>query len=208
MDQESDMDRRTTQRIGLGALVVLGALGCSKVPKDTSKVLANLVGEKITENQFKETVKLVVNDEKKAQDLLTNDTLKEQRNQFLESLAMQKAMTKLAKAEGVDKDTKVKLQVDQMTARIYFQALTERRATKAEPTEAQLKALYEELVAQRKAMGQDKGLPTFEQIKPQMPAIWKQKQDANLSENLFKELKQKYPVTYADGYTPTPMPMQ
>jgi hypothetical protein len=202
------MKMRTAQLIGIGSLVVLGFLGCSKVPKDTSKILVNVAGEKITQAQFEEVVKVMIGDDKKAEELLKSEAMKEQRNQFLESLALQKSMVVMAKAEGLEKDLKAKVLLEQRSAQVYLQTLLDRRLPKSEPTEADLKTMYEGLVAERKAMGQDKGLPAFEDVKAQLPGVWKQKQEQTVTEGLFKELRQKYPLTFAEGYQPTPQPGQ
>jgi hypothetical protein len=202
------MKMRTAQWIGIGGLTALGFLGCSNVSKDTSRILVNVAGEKITEAQFQEVVKVLIGDDKKSEDLLKNDAMKEQRNQFLESLALQKSMIQMAKAEGVEKDLKAKVLLEQRVAQVYLQTLMDRRLPKAEPTETELKALYDGLIEERKAAGQDQGLPAFEAVKAQMPGIWKQKQEQAISAALFKELRQNYPITFAEGYKPTPQPGQ
>jgi hypothetical protein len=202
------MRMRTAQLIGIGSLMALGFLGCTNMPKDSSKVLVNVAGEKITEAQFQEVVKVLIGDDKKAEELLKNGDLKEQRNQFLESLALQKSMIQMAKAEGLEKDLKAKVLLEQRVAQVYLQTLMDRRMPKAEPTEAELKTMYDGLVEERKAAGQDKGLPAFEEVKAQLPAVWKQKQEQTISTALFKELKSNYPITFADGYKPAPQPGQ
>jgi len=202
------MKMRIAQLIGIGSLAALGFLGCTKVPKDTSKVLVNVAGEKITEAQFEEVVKVMIGDDKKAEELLKSEGMKDQRNQFLESLALQKSMVVMAKAEGLEKDLKAKILLEQRAAQVYLQTLMERRLPKNEPTEAELKVLYDGLVAERKAMGQEKGLPAFEEVKAQLPGVWKQKQEQTVTENFFKELRQKYPLTFAEGYQPPPQPTQ
>ena len=202
------MKMRTAQWIGIGSLLALGFLGCTNVSKDTSKILVNVAGEKITEAQFQEVVKVLIGDDKKSEELLKSDAMKEQRNQFLESLALQKSMIQMAKAQGLEKDLKAKVLLEQRVAQVYLQTLMDQRLPKAEPTEAELKALYDGLVEERKAAGQEKGLPAFEEVKAQMPGIWKQKQEQTISAALFKELRQNYPITYAEGYKPTPQPGQ
>jgi hypothetical protein len=202
------MRMRTAQLIGIGSLLTLGFLGCTNVPKDTSKILVNVAGEKITEAQFQEVVKVLIGDDKKSEELLKSDAMKEQRNQFLESLALQKSMIQMAKAEGLEKDLKAKVLLEQRSAQVYLQTLMDRRLPKTEPTETELKALYDGLVEERKASGQEKGLPAFEEVKAQLPGIWKQKQEQTLSTALFKELRQNYPITFAEGYKPTPQPGQ
>ncbi|HWQ09371.1 MAG TPA: hypothetical protein VN436_09695 [Holophaga sp.] len=202
------MKMRMARMIAAGSLVALGLVGCKHKPKDTSKVLATVAGEQITENQFMDVVKVVVSDDKQVESLLKSSELKEQRNQFLESLALQKSTLQMAKAEGLDKDPKLKAILDQRIAQTYMQALVERRMPKGEPTDADLKTLYDSLVQQRKAEGNDKGLPAFEDVKAQLPGIWKQRQEQDTSLALFKDLKQKYPITFAEGYQPTSQPGQ
>jgi hypothetical protein len=197
------MKMRTAQVLGMAGLMVMGVFGCRKVSKDSDKVLATVVGEKITAGEFQETAKLMLQDDKKVDDLLKNEAMKEQRNEFLESLALQKAMIRFAKAEGLAKDSKAQLLLEQAQARITFQLLKERRIGKSEPTEVQLRALYDELIAKRKAAGQDKGLPTFEDVKATMPGIWKQDQEQKVGEAILKDVKQKFPMTFAEGYKPT-----
>lgn len=204
------MRMRGAQVLGMAGLLVIGLTGCHKVSKDTDKVLANVAGEKITAGKFQESAKLMIQDDKKVEDLLKNESLKEQRNEFLESLALQKAMIRFAKTEGLNKDPKAQLLLEQAQARIAFQLLVERRIKKAEPTEAQLKTMYDELTAQSKAAGQGKAqpsLPDFNQVKDRVRDIWKQKQqqeqERTVSEQLMKEVKQKFPVTFSEGYKPT-----
>lgn len=202
------MRMRPAQLVGIGGLLALGFLGCGQVPKDTSKVLVSAAEEKITEARFAEIVKVLIGDDKRAEELLKNDTMKQERNQFLESLALQKSLIQLAKAEGLETDLKAKVLLEQRVAQVYLQTLMERRLPKTEPTEAELKTLYDGLVAERKAAGQEKGLPAFEEVKAQLPGIWKQKQEQTITEALFKEVRQKYPLTFAEGYKPAPQPGQ
>ena len=206
--KENGMRLNKAQWIGIGGLVTLGFLGCTNLSKDTSPVLVNVAGEKITQAQFEEVVKVLIGDDKRAEELLKKDEMKEQRNQFLESLALQKSMIQMAKAEGVEKDLKAKVLLEQRVAQVYLQTLMDRRLPKTEPTDADLKTLYDGLVEERKATGQDKGLPAFEEVKAQLPSLWKQKQEQTLSAALFKELRQNYPLTFAEGYKPTPQPVQ
>jgi len=96
--------------------------------------------------------------------------------------------------------------LEQAQARVYFQLLMERRLTKPEPTEEQLKTLYDEALAQQKAAGREKGMPPFEAAKETLKGMWKQreqqKQEQTVSEGLIKEVKQKFPVTFSEGYKP------
>lgn len=200
------MNTRTKAWIGTGALVALSFLGCGRSPKDASPILVNAGGERISQAQFEAVVKVLIGDDKKAEELLKSDAARGQRNQFLESLALQKAIIQLAKAEGMEQDLRTKVLLEQRVAQVYLQTLMDRRMAKTEPTEAELKELYDSLVAERKAMGQDKDLPAFEAVKAQLPGVWKQKQEQTITEGLFKEVRQKYPLTFAAGYEPAPQP--
>ena len=199
------MKLRHAQGIGttaLTGLALVASLGCHRGSRDTSKVIANVAGEKITEKIFAETVKAMLPDEAKAKEVLTSEALHEKRNEFLGQLAKAKALIMLGKAQGLDKDPGVQVRLEQMTAQAYVQTLMERRLGKLQPTEADLKATYDELVAERKAQGQDQGIPPFEQVKAQMPMLFKQRQEAKVFEQLMKEATQKSPITYADQYKP------
>ena len=66
------------------------------------------------------------------------------------------------------------------------------------PHAAQLVDRYSE----RKAAGQAQGLPAFEQVKAQLPMIWKQRQQEKVLDQLLKEAREKAPVTFAEDYRP------
>ena len=196
------MKLRCAHGIGMAALALVASLGCHRFSRDNSKVIANVAGEKITEKSFAETIKAMVPDEAKAKDILSSEALHDKRNEFLGQIAKAKALVLLGKAQGLDKDPAVKLRLEQMTAQAYVQTLMERRLAKAQPTDAELKATYDELVAERKAQGQADGIPPFEQVKAQMPMLWKQRQESKVFEQLMKEATQRYQITYADAYKP------
>ncbi|BDU74429.1 hypothetical protein [Mesoterricola silvestris] len=182
------MDMRFARMMGMCGLVVV-ALGCSKVSKDTSKVLANIDGEKITEKGFGESVRTLVGDEAKAVEILTSPAMKEQRNRLLAEFVDQKVMTKYGDKQGLDKDPKARLLVEAAKSNAYGQILMEKAISKIEPTEAQLKAFYDKVAASAKAAGQDQGFPTYEQAKPQLPSAWKREQLKDASQNLMKDAK-------------------
>lgn len=203
------MEMRAARIIGAGgilALAALGSLGCGKVSKDNSPVVASVGSEKITQRDFEQTVNIWAGDPAKAKDVLTNPAMKDQRNQILGSLANQKALLQMVKAEDLDKDPKVRLQLEAAQADAYFQILAERMTDKAEPTDAQLKTFYDELVVQAKAANQAEGLPPFEQIKSQLPGAWKRKQMQAAREALMTQMNQKVPVVFAPDYKPAGMP--
>jgi isoleucyl-tRNA synthetase len=197
------MEMRAARMFGICGLLVLGALGCSRVSKDTSTVVASVGGEKITQKAFEDTVRAFLADDAKAKDLLTSQTMREQRNQMLGSLINQKALLQYVKAEGLDKDPKVQIEIASATAGAYFQIMVERITPKAEPTDAQLKTFYDDYVLQAKAANQAAGIPPFEQLKAQLPAAWKRKQSEAARESLLTTLNQKFPVVFAQDYRPT-----
>jgi ATP-dependent DNA ligase len=194
------MEMRSASVLGLSALMVLAGVGCNKVSKDNSKVIANVAGEKITEKGFGEMVRTIAGDDAKAKELLTNDTLREQRNQFLEQMATQKAVLAFAKAEGLDKDAKVQAAIENATAMAYFQAMVEKRSAKLEPTEADLHAFYDDFVKEKAASGNKEPMPPFEQVKAQLPMAWKRKQGQKATEGLLTAVRVKYPMTFAPEY--------
>jgi hypothetical protein len=210
------MKMRTAQWLAIGSMVAVGFLGCSPRSEDSSRVIVNVAGESITEAQFETVVRILVGDQNQADQLLKNETMKEQRNQILDSMALQKAIIQMARAEGLEKETEVKFVLEQTTAQLFLKTLMERRIAKAglmaEPSEAELRALYEAGIAQQKAAGQTKDLPTYEQVRPQIMdgLLQRQRQEKNESElkALIADLRQKYPMTYAEGYKPTPQPGQ
>jgi hypothetical protein len=197
------MEMRMARMLGMSGLLVLGALGCGKVSGDHSKVIANVGNEKITEKAFGDTVKALVGDEVKAKELLTSEAARDQRNQILEQMVTQKALMRFAKSEGLDKDPKVQLAAEAAVANVYAKALIDKRMVAAEPTEAQLKALYDDFVKQSEAAGQKGGVPPFEQVKAQLPELWKRKQGQQASDTLLTQLKQLYPVVFAPEYKPS-----
>jgi hypothetical protein len=200
------MEMRTARMLGMGGLLVLGAMACGKVSRDNTKVVATVGGEKITEKAFGDTVRRVMADDTKAQILLTKDSSREQRNQILEQMVTQKALLRFAKSEGLDKDPKVQLALEAAMANLYFQTLVERNITKEEPTEVQLRGLYDDILKQATAAGQAATVPPFDQVKGQLPGLYKRKQSQQASDMLLTQLKQKYPVVFAPEYRPAQAP--
>ena len=200
------MEMRAARMMGICGILVLGALGCGKVSKDNSPVLASVGGEKITDTAFAAAVNTYLGDATKAKDLLGNPAMRDQRNQFLGTLVNQKALLQFVKADGLDKDPKAKLEVEAAIANTYFQIMAERLMPKAEPTEAELRAFYDDYVIQAKAANQAQGLPAFEQVKDQLPGAWKRKQAQQAQKSVLDQLNQKCPVVFAPEYRPATMP--
>jgi hypothetical protein len=202
------MNLRHAQWLGMAGLALAAALGCGKFSRDTSKVIASVAGEKITEKTFAETVKAMVPDEAKAKEVLSSEALRPKRNEFLGQLAKGKALVHFGKAQGLDKDPGLQVRLEQLTAQAYIQTLMERRMPKTAP-EAELRAMYDQVAAQIQAQGKDaqkaQPLPPFEQVKPQLEMRWKQEQEGKVFEQILKEATQKSPITYADDYKPAQM---
>jgi hypothetical protein len=198
------MDMRAARMMGMGGLLVAGLLGCNRVSKDHGKVLATVAGEKITEQAFAETVQSVMGDQ--AKDILANPASKERRNQILGTLVNQKAILAWAKERGLDKDPRAQVEVSSAVANAYFNILLEKSSAGGEPTDAQLKELYDQVLAQAKAANQAQGIPPFEQVKAQLPSVWKQRQMQQARERLLNELNQHYPVVFDSEYRPAMMP--
>ena len=190
----------------IAALIVGSALAismaCKTTKPDTSRVIANVGGEKITEAEFQDVVKSLSPDPKEAQTFLTDPAAKAERAQLASRIAMSRAITTYAKQTGLDQDPSVKRQLEQQQANVYFQALAKKRMGTAEPTDEELKGFYTEQVAQMKQAGQTQAVPPFEAVKAQLVQGYKQKRMQTMSLEIQKEIKAKVPVTLADDYRP------
>jgi hypothetical protein len=188
------MEMRSARMFGICGLVIVG-LACGKGHRDTSKIVATVAGEKITEKMFTDAVHNLFGDDARANEILTNPLLKDQRNELLAQFVDQKVMSKFGDKQGLDKDPKAKLLLEAAKSNAYGQVLLERAVGKIEPTEAQLKAFYDKAVEKAKAAGQDKGFPPFEAVKAQLPNAWKRDQMQEASQKLVKDAKAQIVTT-------------
>ena len=187
------------------AAALMAFLGCNHQTATTaadSPVLANVNGTRITEAMLESTVHAGIQDPAKAETFLHDPSLQPQRAQLVHQLARQAAIEQAAAKAGIERDPSVEMNLAQARADIYASVLASRAAGNATPTEAQLQAFYDELVAARKAAGQAQGLPPFEQVKalPQFVEAWQKQQFQKASEAFQKDLRAQVPVTYADGF--------
>lgn len=198
--------RKTILTAGLASGLIL-ALGCGKpANKDASRVIASAGGEKITEADFQGLVKALSPDAAQATSFLKDPAAREARAQLADQLAMQKAIVAYANLQGLSQDSAVQRQLERAQAQVYFQTLIQKRLAGAEPTEAQLKALYDERIAAMKAQGQAGAAPSFEQVKGQLPGLWRQQRQQEAAQELQKEIRARIPVTLADDYRPVAAP--
>jgi hypothetical protein len=180
------MEMREAPRFIMCALAVVALAGCSRVSKDHSKVVANVGGEKITENEFRTAMVTLYGDEAKVKELMANPAM---RNQALGEFVDQRTLIKYGDKQGLAKDAKVKLLMEGAKANAYGQVLMDRTIPKGEPTEAQLKAFYDEAFNRAKAAGQEAAFPPYETVKAQLPGAYKQKQVQEASLRLLKDAK-------------------
>jgi len=180
---------------------LLLSLACKTGKPDTSRVIANVGGDKITEAEFRDVVTTLSPDPKEALTFLTDPAAREERAQLANRIAMSRAITAYAKQTGLDKEPSVQRQLEQQQANVYFQALAKKRASTAEPTDEQLLAFYKEQVERMKAQG-GANVPPFEAVKAQVAQGYKQQRMAVISQDIQKEIKAKVPVTLADDYRP------
>ncbi len=204
MKQPTSNSPSTTLSIATAlAPVFVLALGCGTSSRDSSPVVANVAGQKITQKEFEGIVRALAPKPSDATSLLTDPKMKDRRNQWVGNLAEQKAMIELAKLEGLDKDVKVRLQVESALAEVYKRAIIEKRAAAMTAPEADLHGIYDEAVAKQKAAGGAQTLPPFDAVHAELVQAWQQKQQQKAQEGLSLELKQRVPVSYGDGYQPT-----
>lgn len=194
------MNMRTSSAILLMPLLL--AWGCRPAPRDTSRVIASAGGHKITEQDFTTLVNGLSPDGTQAHDFLTNPADRERRAELVNQMAMQEAILSYAHLQGLDKDPIVRRQVEGAEAQAYFQAMVQKRLQGLTPTDAELKAFYDSRVAAMKAQGQDKGIPAFEVVKPQLPALWRQDRGRQIAQELQQEIRSRVPITLADDYKP------
>ncbi len=196
------MSKLTHSAALLAGSALLLSLACKTGKPDTSRVIANVGGEKITEAEFQDVVKTLSADPKEAQAFLSDPAAREERASLANRLATSRAISAYARQTGLDQDPSVKRQLEQQQASVYFQALAKRRTTTAEPTDEQVKAFYQEQVERMKAAGQAQGIPPFEAVKAQVAQSLKQKRMADIQASILSEIKAKVPVTLADDYRP------
>jgi hypothetical protein len=186
-----------------GALAAL--LGCNHeaaAPKaDTSAVLANVNGTRITQADFEARAKTLSTNPQEVQVFLTDAKYQAQRAQLVHQLAFEAAMTQIAVKNGIDQDPAALALLAKQRAAIYANVLVSHSAGNATPTDAQLKAFYDDLVTARKAAGQAQALPPFDQVKtlPQFAEAWQKAQFQKAGDAFQKDLQTQVPVTYADG---------
>ncbi len=196
------MSRIVLGVLGVSAAVLVGGLGCKSASGDNSKVIARVAGEKVTEKGFETIVKVIVGDEAKAKDVLSSEPMRTKRNEFLGEWLKGKALMAMAKAEGLDKDPALQTRLEQATAMAYLQVLVEKRLEKVKATDADLKAFYDKQVSQIPEEMRAKGVPPFEQVKPQLEAMMKKEKETEVYEKLMQEALAKSPITYSEGYNP------
>ena len=195
------MSKLTSHAALLAGSALFLSLACNPGKPDTSRVIANVGGDKITEAEFQDVVKTLSQDPKEAQSFLNDPAARDERANLASRIAMSKAIAAYAKQTGLDQDPAVKRQLEQQEANVYFQALAKKRMTTAEPTDEQLMAFYKEQVERMKAQG-TAGVPPFETVKAQVAQGYKQQRAQTISQDIQKEIKAKVPITLADDYRP------
>ncbi len=196
------MSKMTPHAALIAGSALFLSLACNSGKPDTSRVIANVGGDKITEAEFQDVVKTLSPDPKEAQSFLSDPAAQGERANLASRIAMSKAIATYAKQTGLDQDPGVKRQLEQQEANVYFQALAKKRMPTAEPTDEQLMAFYKEQVERMKAQGASGAAPPFETVKAQVAQGYKQQRAQAISLDIQKEIKAKVPITLADDYRP------
>ncbi len=196
------MSKTTHHAALIAGSVLLLSLACNTGKPDSSRVIANVGGDKITEAEFQNVVMTLSQSPKEAQSFLSDPAARDERANLASRIAMSKAIATYAKQTGLDQDPAVKTQLEQQEANVYFQALAKKRMSTAEPTDEQLLAFYKEQVERMKAQGATNAPPPFETVKAQVAQGYKQQQAQTISLDIQKEIKAKVPITLADDYRP------
>jgi hypothetical protein len=196
------MSKLTSHAALIAGSALLLSLACHSGKPDSSRVIANVGGDKITEAEFQDVVRTLSQDPKEAQSFLSDPAARDERANLASRIAMSKAIATYAKQTGLDQDPAVKRQLEQQEANVYFQALAKKRMPTAEPTDEQLLAFYKEQVERMKAQGASSGVPPFEAVKAQVAQGFKQQRAQAISLDIQKEIKAKVPITLADDYRP------
>lgn len=189
----------------VGMMALAGGLalswqGCARSRGAANTVLARVGRETVTLKDLTAIAELSTPDAAKVQQFLSGDADKVRRQQAVESVARSRAMVQFGKLKGVEKDAGYRLILEQLQAQAVFQWLVEKRLPKGDPSEAELKALYDGLAAQQKAPGQ--GFPPFEMLKEQLSARLRQQQAEKIAESIRTEMTAAVPISYSDGYGP------
>ncbi len=196
------MSKLTSHAALIAGSALFLSLACNPGKPDTSRVIANVGGDKITEAEFQDVVKTLSQDPKEAQAFLSDPAAREERANLASRIAMSKAIATYAKETGLAQDPAVQRQLEQQEANVYFQALAKKRMPTAEPTDELLLAFYKEQVERMKAQGAP-NVPPFESVKAQVAQGYKQQRAQAISLDIQKEIKAKVPITLADDYRPT-----
>jgi hypothetical protein len=196
------MSKTTFHAVLIAGSALVFSLACKTSKPDTSRVIANVGGDKITEAEFQDVVKTLSPDPKEAQTFLNDPAARDERAQLASRIAMSRAITTYAKQTGLDQEPGVKRQLEQQQANVYFQALAKKRMPTTEPTDEQLQAFYKEQVERMKTQGNTAAVPPFETVKAQVAQGYKQQRMQTVSLEIQKEIKAKVPVTLADEFRP------
>jgi len=196
------MSKLTSRAALLAGSALVLTLACNPGKQASSRVIANIGGDKITEAEFQDVVRTLSQNPKEAQTFLSDPAAREERASLASRIAMSRAITAYARQTGLDQDPAVKVQLEQQDANVYFQALAKKRMATAEPTNEELMAFYKEQVDRMKAQGAAGAPPPFESVKAQVAQGYKQQRAQAISLDIQKEIKAKVPVTLADDYRP------
>lgn len=190
----------------LAAAALLALLGCNSAPQEAGAVLFNVNGKKFTEAEFAELVKAI--EPNRAEDILKNPAPQAQaaRAGFVNGLAQDQAVLAYAQKTGAAEGPVYRMLAAQAQAQALMKLMVAKRI--GEPSDEQVKEIYNTFKARNAQGGNAQGFPTLEDVmgnpalKGQLVGAWKQERSQAAMQELMKEIKGQVPMTFAEGYQP------
>lgn len=188
----------------LAAAALLALLGCNSAPQEAGAVLFNVNGKKYTEAELRDLAMAL--NPTQAQGFLSRPDMAAERVNFVVGLAQDQAVLAFAKKTGMAEGPAYQMLAAKAQAQALMQLMVTQRV--GEPSEDQLREVYNGFKAQNAKGGNAQGFPTQEDamgnpaLRAQLANAWKQKRTQEAMQEVMKEIRSQVPMTFAEGYQP------